>query len=163
MCPSVRHAIYPVRGRKQIIVFVYVNHKKTRSPRYLPRKGTETVRLTSVFASPKVSVRHAIYPVRGRKRSIAPLHHRFPKFSVRHAIYPVRGRKLPEAIIVPSGLKSSPRYLPRKGTETKSNIFLKLKKILVRHAIYPVRGRKLLETYKIIATKSCMFATLFTP
>ncbi len=39
----IRHDIYPARGRKLDILFRHADSLHLYSPRYLPRKGTETV------------------------------------------------------------------------------------------------------------------------
>ena len=67
---------------------------------------------------------------------------------IRHDIYPARGRKLVWSAAVPSVNVDSPRYLPRKGTETIDNsVFGGLFGfVAIRHDIYPARGRKRIYT-----------------
>ena len=183
------------------------------SPRYLPRKGTETANTNTLAAALQSRIRHDIYPARGRKlevelkgQMIDPpfatiftpqgdgnnifldrlfvLH---PKFAtiftpqgdgnrkamynafyeeqqIRHDIYPARGRKRkPKETCHQRNRCHSPRYLPRKGTETR---FIGLKHIpilfVIRHDIYPARGRKHITSYEyLVVTYS--FATIFTP
>ena len=64
-------------------------------------------------------IRHDIYPARGRKLTI-PYHESDNiVFTIRHDIYPARGRKLKNYCSEMRGADNdSPRYLPRKGTET---------------------------------------------
>ena len=83
------------------------------SPRYLPRKGTETFLLIRHNTMSLYIIRHDIYPARGRKRS-----------------YTKEDRVIE--------IRYSPRYLPRKGTET---------------LIYTLT----------INIGSLLFATIFTP
>ncbi len=90
-------------------------------------------------------IRHDIYPARGRKLSVLPVEIRDRLTEIRHDIYPARGRKLVgltlltnarqifATIFTPQGdgnyapisrtqrivHGNSPRYLPRKGTETQ--------------------------------------------
>ena len=62
------------------------------SPRYLPRKGTETPLNTKSCYSPN-NIRHDIYPARGRKRCDSVMLLAKDAISIRHDIYPARGRK----------------------------------------------------------------------
>ena len=67
-------------------------------------------------------IRHDIYPARGRKLQTLELFLRlFVDFQIRHDIYPARGRKPEFTMFVLMGIIDSPRYLPRKGTETPWN------------------------------------------
>ena len=112
------------------------------SPRYLPRKGTETP-LNSFLVEIKIKIRHDTYPARGRKPSKSS-YISCGVILIRHDTYPARGRKLDMSeiteplgdvfatILTPQGdgnpqysarnkdnsAADSPRYLPRKGTET---------------------------------------------
>ncbi len=88
------------------------------SPRYLPRKGTET---NLLLLSSKWQKQRRL----------------------RHDIYPARGRKPNSRYCLPSiKVLASPRYLPRKGTETRSRVAIIANNFVLRHDIYPARGRK---------------------
>ena len=86
---------------------------KIHSPRYLPRKGTET--------EPDY------------------VHQLLLDFLIRHDIYPARGRKHGSYSDDIYHLLDSPRYLPRKGTETTGRIASNGLWDTVRHDIYPSR------------------------
>ncbi len=132
------------------------------SPRYLPRKGTETH--SQIYA--------------------AKTHN----LGIRHDIYPARGRKLCCVGIIWKNLSYSPRYLPRKGTETSSfdtNTFIYFSSFAT---IFTPQGdgnrdlpiaiapktrnsprylpRKGTETCCLVhlcSWECCQFATIFTP
>ena len=57
---------------------------------------------------------------------------------------------------------TSPRYLPRKGTETSDIYAAYLAAQELRHDIYPARGRKLQPTMNV-RHRTQVFATIFTP
>ena len=58
----------------------------------------------------------------------------------------------------------SPRYLPRKGTETTAAVPKVPATIpLIRHDIYPARGRKLAVLILLSQLSVVSFATIFTP
>ena len=140
---TIRHDIYPARGRKHDNIRTTV-YNFSDSPRYLPRKGTETN--TSCFRgiknddSPRYLPRKGTETIGARPLRITPLFHSprylprkgtetvsididykfFAPAYIRHDIYPARGRKPSKRC---SGCRvdsqpDSPRYLPRKGTET---------------------------------------------
>ena len=70
-----------------------------------------------------VAIRHDIYPARGRKLSnLDVIDYVIYDESIRHDIYPARGRK-PDLGLASLHYQQqySPRYLPRKGTETPLN------------------------------------------
>ena len=108
---KIRHDIYPARGRKPSRALVTLT-SWSYSPRYLPRKGTETI-----FSS---VILHGVAVV-----------------EIRHDIYPARGRKHDWWLKILYIAANSPRYLPRKGTET----------------------RLIMQ----VALKASIFATIFTP
>ena len=142
-CCLIRHDIYPARGRKPACTSDTWSMSSSNSPRYLPRKGTETLSSTlaqisapSTFATiftpqgdgncpfalvvaKKIpAIRHDIYPARGRKRRKCINIQGASCWSIRHDIYPARGRKLSTVLTFYWFSHGSPRYLPRKGTET---------------------------------------------
>ena len=135
----IRHDIYPARGRKQIDWYNIVCHlsrfatiftpqgdgnakvasafgkKYNYSPRYLPRKGTETTRM--VFPNPIGDRFATIFTPQGDGNLCKPSLDRLLTFN-------------------------SPRYLPRKGTETAIASIIRGLGDGIRHDIYPARGRK---------------------
>ena len=46
---KIRHDIYPARGRKRCCHEDDINKHDLNSPRYLPRKGTETQEIKLLF------------------------------------------------------------------------------------------------------------------
>ncbi len=95
----------------------------THSPRYLPRKGTETdlsdnTSLHWIKNSPRY------LPRKGTETAGLPLPVCWLHFQIRHDIYPARGRKLerPWGELTRLVYEYSPRYLPRKGTETSTKV-----------------------------------------
>ena len=89
----IRHDIYPARGRKQAKAFDRHRYTLLDSPRYLPRKGTETAGDSAIIVCiPLVAIRHDIYPARGRKRWLNKAKG-IGAGTIRHDIYPARGRK----------------------------------------------------------------------
>ncbi len=114
------------------------------SPRYLPRKGTETRNLSNASSSSDANIRHDIYPARGRKQhnSSSTFLLSFYRFAT---IFTPQGDGNNSLPISPSYVDNlySPRYLPRKGTETALNILGEQPDTsAIRHDIYPARGRK---------------------
>ncbi len=92
------------------------------SLRYLPRKGTETVH--NLVPQPKLlNIRYDIYPARGRKLQYLSQLLALQAQYIRYDIYPARGRKLCQHLFaIWMSFIDSLRYLPRKGTETASNL-----------------------------------------
>ncbi len=86
-------------------------------------------------------LRHDIYPARGRKPNIR---HKLnlQRTKLRHDIYPARGRKPSSPAHSAPKKLTSPRYLPRKGTETRAMLHELIEILNLRHDIYPARGRK---------------------
>ena len=114
---NIRHDIYPARGRKQISgINLIVLFSTVHSPRYLPRKGTETKRMAYLLHN--WSPNSPRYLPRKGTETLGNARHDKLQISIRHDIYPARGRK--HIILFRSSKISlhSPRYLPRKGTET---------------------------------------------
>ncbi len=65
---DIRHDIYPARGRKLHDIYPIIRGATDYSPRYLPRKGTETrLREGGSAGGHNGVIRHDIYPARGRK------------------------------------------------------------------------------------------------
>ncbi len=88
------------------------------SPRYLPRKGTETVRMINIVITFNITQFATIFTPQGD------------------------GNGKANAAAIESS-KYSPRYLPRKGTETLVNSLSTWATLnCIRHDIYPARGRK---------------------
>ena len=85
------------------------------SPRYLPRKGTETQEQQQLQS--KHSKHSPRYLPRKGTETYNPLTFKFFE-KIRHDIYPARGRKLTCWVAMYFWTINSPRYLPRKGTET---------------------------------------------
>ncbi len=136
------------------------------SPRYLPRKGTETI-ANAKHCKRSNNLRHDIYPARGRK----PLNtyqigvtNRDPT-SPRYL--PRKGTETAILTLGQHGKLSSPRYLPRKGTETILRFWLfGLFGLWWSSPRYlPRKGTETIAVFngKCGVARIGIFATIFTP
>ena len=115
---QIRHDIYPARGRKRKPKETCHQRNRCHSPRYLPRKGTETRFIGLKHIPILFVIRHDIYPARGRKH-ITSYEYLVVTYSFATIFTPQGdGNGLLEKWSI-TLLLYSPRYLPRKGTETK--------------------------------------------
>ena len=117
--PRLRHDIYPARGRK-----LYADDSDSienlTSPRYLPRKGTETRKLLQLQFSISASPRYLPRKGTETQKDIC-----LTKSSVTFAtIFTPQGDGNNDVFATKSWalINTSPRYLPRKGTETLSRL-----------------------------------------
>ncbi len=122
---DIRHDIYPARGRKRFKDCLILISMSINSPRYLPRKGTETTLLTKAVKASITFLFATIFTPQGDGNVLGHIRLYIDHVAtIRHDIYPARGRKQHEMMKVRSlALKYSPRYLPRKGTETRTQSF----------------------------------------
>ncbi len=137
-----RHDIYPARGRKHDDELKHDRHISA-SPRYLPRKGTETTNTgrspsaTMVLASPRY------LPRKGTETWFFGLwwfhwhSGASPRYLPRKGTETLQRTHHQHLHRLPS-----PRYLPRKGTETTRSSLPSISWSYLRHDIYPARGRK---------------------
>ena len=108
------------------------------SPRYLPRKGTETV--AGVVTETIVSAEFAtIFTPQGDGNSFWAAVILEPTWPIRHDIYPARGRKLRCSVSIHDKFRD------------------------IRHDIYPARGRKPMYAKSSRSNSLYSFATIFTP
>ncbi len=158
------------------------------SPRYLPRKGTETWNLASYLRNFQTFA--TIFTPQG-DGNLALVRCPWVHNSIRHDIYPARGRKLERhiakrlgipwfaTIFTPQGDGNKPVYQSPQQIETNQFAtiftpqgdgnyilgffygFTNLSRI--RHDIYPARGRKLWKQYTLPLRPLIGFATIFTP
>jgi len=117
-------------------------------PRYLPRKGTETlVKITNDLNNVR-RICHDIYPARGRKHNLSETWEEEDGYLPRYL--PRKGTETISkirAIRAARFYRNLPRYLPRKGTETTKPflVIILITNLGICHDIYPARGRKQLS------------------
>ena len=131
-------------------------------PRYLPRKGTETIADFSGSAKTTL-ICHDIYPARGRKHAIAIPH--VKSLKICHDIYPARGRKLFLCRRDMSWHDTSfaTIFTPQGDGNEWSQLLGQICSASICHDIYPARGRKQIRKEKPENVETLSFATIFTP
>ena len=117
----IRHDIYPARGRKQAKSALLAQRAAAEFATIFTPQGDGNL-FAGVAQTEAYNIRHDIYPARGRKRegvsSLVTTNNNSPRYLPRKGTETSQRKYLLSLRRSGYCIGYSPRYLPRKGTET---------------------------------------------